>query len=353
MFTCITIALLSMAVAAEGPAVRRISLDDAQAEAAAASAANLAQLGVDAARYHREAAQADYFPKIDSMFVNLHFNKFMGERFPIFGRTATLPLVRKDQTIASFTVTQPVTPLFKVHNAVEIAKADERVASARAAQLKGQTAANVEKTYFALLIAQRQQAPAAKELAQSLNALLGFPLETELELIPPPPMIQAISLQEATQQAIANSAEIVEAEQVVVKARAAARISKLDYVPDVAILGGYAHQTAIPALPRDFSYIGAIATLTIFDFGKREKTISERNIQVEMAQANVQVVKAKVTANAQKAFLDLQRAGKLRDLTRKVFTAVRYEPGAEEEMYQAELDYRLAYLQLKEVIAGR
>src|SRR5262249_20367018 len=152
---------------AEQGAVRRITLDEAQAEAAAASAANLAQLGVDAARYHREAARADYFPKIDSTFANLHFNKFMGARLELALRTANLPLVAKDQTIVSFAVTQPITPLLKVRHAVEIARADEKVAEARAAQLKAQVAANVERTYFALLIAQRQHAAAARTLALS------------------------------------------------------------------------------------------------------------------------------------------------------------------------------------------
>src|SRR5215813_5785307 len=99
MLTRIAIVLFATALAAEAADARRITLDEAQAEAAAASAANLAQLGVNAARYHREAIRADYFPKIDSMFVNLHFNKFMGQRIPVFGRTTELPLLDKDQTL--------------------------------------------------------------------------------------------------------------------------------------------------------------------------------------------------------------------------------------------------------------
>src|SRR5262247_3878558 len=56
------------------PSVRLITLDDAQAQAAAATMKSLGRLGIYAAKYHRQAAQADYFPKIEASFLNLHYN---------------------------------------------------------------------------------------------------------------------------------------------------------------------------------------------------------------------------------------------------------------------------------------
>jgi outer membrane protein TolC len=350
--------LFSVTVAAEAASLR-ITLDEAQAQAAGTKMAHLARLGVEAAKYHRQAIQADYFPKITAEFANLHFNKFLGERIQLVRRTAELPLLAKDQTIAAFTLTQPITPLLKVREAVRIARADEALAKAKADQVRSQVAANVERAYFTLLIAQRQRTPAAKELAEALNVMLGFAPETQLELTAPQPMTENISLQEATQQAIAHSPEIVEAEQDVVKARAATKISKLDYVPDFAVVGGYAYQTALPLVPKDFTYIGFIGSLNLFDFGKREKTINERKTQLEMAAANVDLVKAKVAANTQKAFLELQRARKIRDLTQRLASVdsgrpalISYEPSAEEDMFQAELDYRMAYSQLLQIMKG-
>jgi len=184
----------------------------------------------------------------------------------------------------------------------------------------------------------------------------------------PEPQTENFSLQEVRQQAQANSLEVVEAEQTAAKAEAAARLSKLDYVPDVAVVGGYYYQTLIPAPPRDFTLIGVIASVNIFDFGKRENTVNERKAGVELARANVDLVKAKVAANAQKAYLDLQRMRKLRDLTRQMAATyqtalVSYQGGkpedvadralAEAEMFQAELDYREAYSQLRRVIDGQ
>jgi outer membrane protein TolC len=114
-------------------------------------------------------------------------------------------------------------------------------------------------------------------------------------------------------------------------------------------------------LPGDFSFIGFMATFDIFDFGKREKTVSERHAQVAMAEAGVAMAKTKVAANVQKSFLDLQRTQKLRDLTRRL--AAGYDEAAlenssaraavEAEMFQAELEYRSAYTQLKRLVDGR
>jgi outer membrane protein TolC len=385
--------LLSGGLAAQQGRVQRITLNEAKAKAGALKAADLAQLSIDAAKYHRQAAQADYFPKIDATFANLHFNKFLGQTVQLFRRSADLPLFQKDQTIVAFTLTQPVTPVFKIKQAVDIARADEAIAKAKAAQSIAQLETKVERIYFALLIAQRKQTLAeismqmterpvllevsrelvtarseVDELTQSLNALVGFELNTELELTAPEPVVETISEREATQQALANSPEIVEAEQTVLKARAATNLSKLDYVPDVAVVGGYAYQTAIPLLPRDFTYIGVIASLNIFDFGKREKIAKARKTELEMAEVGVDLVKAKVAASAQKAFLDLRRTRKIRDLTRQLATVYQVTPvsyqdlglrakadraQAEEDMFQAELDYRVAYAQLQQIIEGR
>jgi hypothetical protein len=72
-------------------------------------------------------------------------------------------------------------------------------------------------------------------------------------------------------------AQIVEAEQTAVKAHAGSTLAKMAYVPSVAIIGGYAYQTAIAdsVLPRDFAYVGVMATYTLFDSGKRERSVKD------------------------------------------------------------------------------
>jgi outer membrane protein TolC len=132
---------------------------------------------------------------------------------------------------------------------------------------------------------------------QPLNALLGLPPETELQLVIPEPVsFEPVSLSTALDNAMATSPELAEAEQTVVKARAAAKLGKLDYVPDVALIGGYYYQTTFDLLPSDFSFIGVAASFNVFDFGKREKTLKERQANVELAEMNLAAVRAKVGA---------------------------------------------------------
>ena len=264
-----------------------------------------------------------------------------------------------------------------------------------------ETASNVEKAYYGLLVAQRQlvltnvkatetankwlvagKASAVaspghdeelleesnalaiattkvKELTASLNGILGWPSDTELAIGAPDPGFEDISLKEATDNAMAANPEVIEAEQNVVKARAASTIQKLAYVPVVAAMGGYAYNdNALPLLPRDFSFIGLVATYNLFDFGKREHTIKGANAQREMAEIALQLTKAKVAGGVKTSHLELERLRQLSELTRRLDSSVHLErtsyeeKGAEvvaakeakveAEMFQSDLDYRQA-----------
>ncbi len=402
---------------APGAGPRRITLDQAQQEGAAAANPlfRLGALGVEVAKQHRLGVQSDFFPKVSSTFMNVHFNKFLGEFItvprPLLGtvNTIALPIFSKDQTLVTANALQPITPLFKLRQVLAIARADENIAKAKAGVPLGETATNVEHVYFALLVAQRQSEGAeagvkkvenkwrlasvsagslavadyeaeyldaskalviagskVKEVTAALNALLGWPLETELQLVIPTPFYENISATEATEQAMQNNPEVIEAQQTLAKARAAAMLSKLEYVPDVAVMGGYAYQRIMPALPGDFSYVGVMGNYTLFDFGKRERTVKERNAQVAMAETGLALVKAKVAAGVTKAYFDLDRARQISELTRRMNTASQtreasYDPAeakaarakSELEMLQAEMEHRLAYSRLQQWMGGR
>src|SRR5215475_201799 len=284
----------SMAQAGVGPAQGplRITLEEAMARAVACHALVAASAGVSAAHFHHKALQSDYFPRVGAYLVNLHYNKFMGDTIQLFRRgiifptvSRTVPLFDKDQTFVGPTVTQPLTPLFKVHEAVRIAKADERIAQAKADAASVQLTADVERAYFDLLIAQRRQSEAeanveiaerklqiasaaaahvdgmtereialldakkalltagdkVTELTNSFTDLTGLPGDARLDLVPPPAEIEITSPMQNLQKprpATAYNPEIFEAEEAVVKAKAARRLAKLEYVPDAVVTGG-------------------------------------------------------------------------------------------------------------------
>jgi outer membrane protein TolC len=396
--------------------VRTITLEEAQQAAAGENPmVRLAKLQVEVAKQNRHVFEASYLPQVNGTFLNLHYNKFMGEeiqvRRPLLGTVTPVafPLLGKDSTLAAFTLIQPLTPLLKVQQAVKIARADENIAKAKAGIPISETSRNVEKNYFDLLIAQRELVVAqvksqriqdknlvasngpsiplsaeqsaemisaekillvarskVRELTASLNNMIGLPEDTELELIPPATDFRTVSLTEATQKALESNPEVIEAEQTAIKARAGRKLAKLDYVPDVAVLGGYAYQAnLLPLLPRDFSFIGVMATYSIFDGGKREHTLKQRNAQVEMAELGVTLTKAKVSAGVKTSYLEMERSRGLSELSQRMISASQvvnasYQANGSEakearasmeaEMFRSERAYREAYGRLKELM---
>jgi outer membrane protein len=396
--------------------VRRITLDEAQQLAGGSSnpLVRIAALQIRVAKEHRLGVQALYFPNISSQVENLHFNKNTGPvlAFNRFGVTVPVDLISKNQTAFNVSAVQPLTPLFAIHQLVKIARADETIARAKAGAPAAESASNVEKNYFDLMIAQRELVSAeaesrkiqakwlsasssgapsisreqesdmmsaeketmvatskVTELTASLDAMLGLPDGTRLELVPPEPLSEDTSLDDAVDTAVAANIEVVEAEQTAVKARAGSTLSKMQYFPSVAAVGGYTNQNALKIiLPQDFSYIGIVATYTVFDFGKREHGVKESNAQAEMAAMAVPLTKAKVTAEVKSSYFELERSRKLSQMARRMVSGAQVVEASyksddsevqsakakmEAEMFRAELEYRQAYSRLKSLMGAK
>jgi outer membrane protein TolC len=404
---------------------RRITLEQVKQKqflnpAITSPLARLSQLSIEAAKQHRLGVQADYLPKIGATFANLHYSEFLGQVLsvhrPLAGSTLQLPvpLFSQDQTVAAITFVQPITPLFQVHQAVQIARADERIAMAKAGisitKLARDT--DIDETYFKLLIAQRRLTSAElkvrstenqplyaaaaiesvgppgpkpefvearkallttaaeiKELTASLNREMGWSDDTDLELVPPDPLVENISLEEVADKPLTANPDVIEAEQTVVKARAASMLSKLAYVPAVGAVSGYLFQNAIPLVPRSFGYGGVMVSYNIFDFGKRERAVKEATAQLGMAEIAVQMTKAKVSANLRKSYSELEHARQLSQLAQQMGSSVSrlikvgFAPDTiegkaavanlETEMFEADLAHRQAYAHLKALMGGK
>jgi outer membrane protein TolC len=397
--------------------VRRITLQ--QAQQLAAGAANpllvrLGQLQVEAAKQHRLGVNSLYFPNVSGQFENLHLNQHPGEVFtvqrPFAGTFLSVPvnIIEQNQTAVNFAVIQPITPLFAVRQLVTIARADENIARAKAGMPPAQRASLVEKNYYDLLIAERElisagaeaknvqakwvtasnaavtristeqqtetigaaksllfAASKVKELTASLNEILGLPAATRLELVPPEPLVENLSLNDATADAAAT-AEIYEAEQTAVKAHAGSKLAKMEYFPSLAVIGGYTHQTAINVvLPDNFAYIGFMATYTLFDSFKRERAVKEAVAQAEMADLGVQLAREKAVAAVKTSYFELERSREVYRLARRMVSAARVvearyvsenqevdsaQAKMEVELFRAELAYRQAYARVKSLI---
>jgi len=399
--------------------VRRITLQQAQELAAAANPlVRLGQLQVEAAEQHRLGVKAQYFPSISGQFENLHLSEQPGQLLtvprPFVGTTLGVPVsvIAQDQSAVNFTVVQPITPLFQVRQLVKIARADENIARAKAGMPVEERAGLVEKTYFDLLVAERElvmagaaakavqsrwvtvshsttrasaeqqtdmlgagrswllAAAKVKDLTGSLADMLGLPANTRLELVPPEPFVDHLSLDEPSVNASPANTEVIVAEQTAVKARAGSSLAKSAYIPSVAIVGGWLYQTALAesVLPQNFAYVGVIATYTIFDSGKRERTVRELSAQVKAADLSVELTRAKVAAAMKTSYLELERSRELVQLARRMVSAPRvveanYVSGAQEgdaaraqleaELFRAELEYRQAYARVKSLMGDK
>ena len=396
--------------------VRRITLEEAQQGASGANnpLMRLGELSVEVAKEHRLGVQGLYYPNVGMQFANLHLNKETGQVLGTrLGVAVPINIFEKNQTDFNVAAVQPVTPLFSVYQLVKIARADENIAKAKAGMPVAETAMKVEKNYFDLLVAQRELASAeadarkiqakwmtasstgtpitsteqetemlgaekavvssaskVKEQTASLDELVGLLPGTTLELVPPEPLVEDVSLTEAAEKATMANPEVIEAEQTAVKAHAGLTLTKLQYVPTVAITGGYANQNAINnrVLPKDFSYIGVIATFTLFDGFKREHTVQEVKAQSEMADLGVVLTKAKVAAGVKSSYLELDRSRQLYQLARRMVSAAAVvsanyksddpevesaQAKMEADMFRAELEYREAYAKLKTLTGTR
>ena len=393
---------------------RQITLAQAKQSGnrAAIPVAHLSQLSVEAAKQHRLGVQADYFPKFGATFLNLHTTDFLGQivqiRRPLLGAVTQVPvqIVNQNSTTAALTFMQPITPLLAVRQAVLIARADERIAMAKAAAFISKNAreSEIEETYFKLLIAQRQltsaewklkrgesqplyasretvsvsgqqsgamdarmavatAATAVRELTATMNRFLGWADDAELELVVPDPLVENISLQEIADKSTPANPALVEAEQTVVKARAIANISKMAYFPAVVAVGGYLFQNVLPGVNSKFGYGGVMASFTLFDFGKREHAVKEARVQLEMAETGLQMTKAKLTADARKAYLELERSRQLSHFAQKIGSSMALlvkvnsdseslevraaRADVELEMLEADFAHRQAFSRLK------
>jgi outer membrane protein TolC len=400
--------------------VRRVTLQQAQQLAAAATnpLVRLGQLQVEAAEQHRLGVKSNYYPSVTTQAYGLRLSTFPGDALtvqrPLAGTFVSVPvnIIDQSQFAANVVAVQPITPLLAVRQLVKVARADENIARAKAGMPVTERASIVEKSYFDLLIAERElisagsearkvqakwvavsdsgtaristeqqtdafgaaksmllAASRVKELTASLNDLLGLPAETRLELVPPEPLVENVSLNETTANATTGSAEVIEAEQTAIKAHAGSKLAKMEYFPTIAVMGGYTHQNVVNAILKDnFGYIGVVGTYTLFNAGKRERAVKEARTQAEAADLGVQLTKAKVAGAVKTAYLRLEGTRQLYQLARRMVSPARpveasYTPDAQDidparakleaELFRADLEYRQAYAQVKSLISNQ
>jgi len=404
------------------PGSMRLTLEEAKQRALANNKLlNLAALNVEAKGFAIRAAKANYFPQISGSVLYAHFNDDLGTVITGGGRMVTgplgrplltlptfaanVPVLNQNSTFANVGAVQPITDLLKVRQGVKLAQADQGIAQAQLEKGMRAVASGVEQLYWALLAARRIQAGAVEglrgaemlaktkvlearialvearqglqqvnqqiaDLQEKMNGLLDVPLGTTLELVEPPlPQMPYRCAEDVIGLALAASPEIREAQQTIAKAEAAVCAGKLDYVPSVAVVGGYVNQQAADYIQPNIGYVGVVGTVTFVDWGKRRNVIRERKMLLAMAHGKLSQTEDEVRQKATKAFRDV--ADSQNDLkTAQEMVELRQEAAkkaatpqaasnlpallkaskelalAEVDLVKTDLAYRIAYVEL-------
>ena len=325
----------------------RITLEDAKARALSNNKSiALARLNIDGKHFATSAATKDYFPKVLGNVTYFHFDNPLGTVLTTCaGNTFSVNVINQDAALSTAMVAQPITKLIAVNANVQLNRADENIAKAKLDEGSKELLTGVTQAYYALSGAQHMQAamqlqgtvleqavaanptPEARiglvelrqgmlqvqaqiqELNDQLDDLLDFPPGTVLELVDPvPPVPPVASPDQAAQMALAANPEICEAKQTIAKAEAGLKVARMDYYPDVNIVGGYANQTGASYIQDNFTYLGLTASYTFWEWGKKNDVIHERETDVALAHQNLQVVSDKVQLEARKSYGAFEQA---------------------------------------------
>ncbi|MFL5327563.1 MAG: TolC family protein [Gemmataceae bacterium] len=202
------------------------------------------------------------------------------------------------------------------------------------------------------------------ELTDLLNQLLGLPAGTCLELTEPVlPLPPVACCDDAALHALANNPQIREAEQNINKANAGFKAVRMEWLPDVNVVGAYVGQDAADYIQPNFTAVGVTGSYLFVDWGKRRMIKHQRETQRAMAQHNVDVVAESVQLEARKAYAAFkqthdqlhianesvaayQEAEKGAHDPRAMMTAKGATAKAQLDQMMAELNYRVAHAKL-------
>lgn len=398
--------LPSEAVSAGPITARRLTLEEAKQIALTSNKALvLAHLNIDGTRYATAAAKKDYLPKIIGSETYFHFDNPLGTVVTTRGGLQfNANVINQDAALTTAFVAQPITKLIAVSAAVQADRADESIAKAKLDKGTKDLLSGVAQVYYGLVGALRiqsalqlqstllEQAVAAqpapelrisllevrqglvqvqgqvRELTDQLNDLLDFPPGTMLELVDPVPAVPGVqNVDQAGQMALVCNPEVREAQQTIAKAEAAVKVAKMDYLPDVNVIGGYANQTDASYIQDNFTYLGITANYTFFEWGKKNDVLMQRQTDVALARQNLNVTRDKVLLEARKAYLSFDQALQAYRLAGEMTQAcLDAEQGAvspaaamaakgatakaQLEYLKAEINYRVAHAQLESAI---
>jgi outer membrane protein TolC len=322
---------------------------------------HLRSLSVEQMQSKKDEARSNYLPQVKTSGSVLHVTELAGVEIPtgaLGSYTSTGPIPTQPLFVGQGSLTgyaggvgleQPLTQLFRIHQANVAAKQDLLVSKTQLDQTQDDIALQVRQLYYNILInqqklkASQEQLAAArikdeesrsdvargsaleisalqskatilqtqqedltlrlqgKDLQRQLADVLGLPVETPLELDPGSAAvpIDIPSRNDAIQIALDQNQDLKAARQTFVKAQAGLSAARDAYIPDVTALSRYSYQSGIPFLVHNFGTFGFSLSYDLFDGGQREAKIREARIEVHSAEVAVDKLQSEIEVQVQ------------------------------------------------------
>lgn len=359
----------------------------------------LSSLSVDQMRSKKDEVRSNYFPQIKASGSVLHITEVAGVDIPAgalgnfasTGPVPSKPLFIDQGGLTGYTggvgLDQPLTQLFRIHQANVAAKEDVLVAKTQLDQTQDAIALQVRQLYYNILIneqklqASQDQLTAAQikddesrsdvargnaleisalqtkatilqtqqesltlrlqgsNLRRQLADALGLPVETPIELDPGATSIplDIPSRAEAIRIALDQNQDLKAARLTLVKAQAGLAGAKDAYIPDVTALSRYSYQSGVPLLVHNFGTFGFSLSYDLFDGGSREAKVREARSEVHSAEVAVDKLTSEIEVQVQGIYDKVDELKQMVDVASQV-VQVRTEAArlAERQFEQSE-----------------
>jgi outer membrane protein TolC len=256
---------------------------------------------------------------------------------------------------------QPLTQLFRIHQANVAAKEDVLVAKTQLDQTQDGIALQVRQLYYNILINEQKLETSQDQLAAAHvkdeesrsdvtrgNALevsalqskasilqarqesltlrlqgndfrrqladtLGLPVNTPIDLDPgaAAAVLNIPSRIDAVRIALDQNQDLKVARQTLVKAQAGLSAAKDAYIPDVTALSRYSYQSGVPLLVHNFGTFGFALNYDLFDGGRREAKVREARSEVRSAEVAVDKLQSEIEVQIQGIYDRIDELGQM------------------------------------------
>ena len=294
---------------------------------------------------------------------------FGGLNFPLPPVDEIIEVGKHNVYNAGVTVYQPITQIGKINAGVQVSKTDLRIAEAEESKAVLQIKQTVEKFYFGLLILQKQIEEAEIRVAlaktklsdienavyagkttgsnryglsasvageeqellklkiqyddysDDLKHITGFDPSMDIILEKDPPEILPAGISDidsSVNVAAVKNKDLRIASLYSDKADYSIKASKLSYLPDLGILGGYTYQEGTDIYPRNNAFIGASLKWNIQDAFSNRSIQRQRSFARMQAEENLANTREQVAKDLEKASRKLKQSEELIRVAEKI-----------------------------------